>query len=64
MRLLKWFRRPHARWSLGGDPDVEEEKRALQAELAQTVVTFDRLRNGVHEVASETMKIMKRGVKR
>lgn len=64
MMLLKWFRRPRARWSLWVDPDVEEEKRALQAELAQTVVTFERRRKGVHEVATVTLDIMKKGKKR
>ncbi|ARO22965.1 MULTISPECIES: hypothetical protein [Rhizobium] len=64
MMLLKWFRRPRTRWSLGGDPDVEEEKRVLQAKLAQTVVTFERRRHGVHELATVTLKTMKKGKKR
>lgn len=61
MMLLKWFRRSRGRWALWVDPDVEEEKRVLQAKLAQTVVTFERRRNGVHQVASETLNILKKG---
>ncbi|MBX5112669.1 hypothetical protein [Rhizobium lentis] len=65
MMLLNWLRRPRTtRWSLGIDPDVEREKRALQAELAQTVVTFERRRNGVHELATVTLNTMKKGKKR
>ncbi|MBB4574370.1 hypothetical protein [Rhizobium lentis] len=64
MMLLNWFRRPRGKWSLWVDPDVEEEKRTLQAELAQTVVTFERRRNGVHELATVTLNSMKKGKKR
>ncbi|MGG7581050.1 hypothetical protein [Rhizobium sp. Nf11,1] len=59
MMLLSWFRRPRTRRALSVDPDVEREKRALLAKLAQSVIEFEHSRDGIHELATATMKIMK-----
>ncbi|MBY5692065.1 hypothetical protein HFO41_25110 [Rhizobium leguminosarum] len=40
---------------------IEQEKRELQAELAQASVTFERRRNRVQEIAEQAIKSMREG---
>ncbi|AID18351.1 hypothetical protein PPF1_38 [Rhizobium phage vB_RleM_PPF1] len=40
---------------------MEEEKRELQAELAQASVTFERRRHRVQQIAEQALKSMREG---
>lgn len=59
MRLLSWLRTPKDRIAESRDAPVEGEKKALRAELAQTVVTFERKRYRVHQIAEQALQRMR-----
>lgn len=59
MNLLNWLR--HPRRPIEADQDLDREKLSLQQELAQHVVTFDRRRYRVHEIAVQAVKSMREG---
>jgi hypothetical protein len=59
MSLLSWLRTPKDRTAESKDEPVEGEKKALRAELAQTVVTFERKRFRVHQIAAQALQRMR-----
>lgn len=59
MRLPTWLRREKEPVTL--DPHKEAEKKELQAELAQVVMTFERRRSRVETVAEAAVRSMREG---
>jgi len=59
MNLLSWLN-PHKEPVASSPPQVEE-KKALQAELAQTVMTFERRRHSVQKIAEQALQSMREG---
>ncbi|OWV67954.1 hypothetical protein ATY76_13605 [Rhizobium sp. R339] len=64
MKLPTWIKRPQQAPSGNVNPEIEREKLDLQQELAQTVITFGRRRDRVHQMAVATLNGMKEGKKR
>lgn len=60
MSLLSWWHRSKGP-SVELDPKTENEKRALKGELAQRVMTFERRRNRVHQIAVQAVQSMREG---
>lgn len=56
--MLSWFKH-RRRKPVGLDPRKEAEKRSLQAELSQSVMTFERRRHGVNKIAEQAVNMMK-----
>lgn len=59
MSLLSWLRTPKDRTEQSKTLPVEGEKTALRAELAQRVVTFERKRFRVHQIAEQALQRMR-----
>jgi len=59
MNLLSWLI-PH-KGPIESSPPQIEEKKALQAELAQTVMTFERRRHNVQKIAEQALQSMREG---
>ncbi|MBB2705981.1 MULTISPECIES: hypothetical protein [Rhizobium] len=64
MKLPTWIKRPRQALSGNIDPAIEREKLDLQQELAQTIITFGRRRDRVHQLAVVTLNGMREGKKR
>lgn len=60
MRLPSWLK-PSETPAVVLDPDREAEKKELQAELAQVVVTFGRRRSRVQSIAEAAVSSMRDG---
>ena len=60
MSLLSWWKRPKLD-PVKLDPQTETETRELKGELAQQVMTFERRRSRVHEIAVQAVQSMREG---
>jgi len=58
MSLFSWWSRPKHE-PVGLDPQTENEKRELKGDLAQRVMTFERRRNRVHNIAVQAVQSMR-----
>lgn len=60
MSLMSWLM-PRRSVPIVPRHPAEEEKRALKAELAQEVMTFERRRHNVQQIAEQALQRMKEG---
>jgi len=62
MSLISWLKPSKRSVPTFAPPSVEkEENKALKAELAQEVVTFERRRHTVQQIAEQALQRMKEG---
>lgn len=59
MTLVSWLTK--SRSPERGSSEKQAEKKALQAELAQSVVTFERKRHTLQQIAEKALENMKEG---